>query len=171
VGAGGVSASPLPPPPSPSSYFPTDPWIFRYKTTVIVIVFLCVPDFFYEDGDRRASLSGGTKEKDDLTSVSNSSWPCSPEFIYQRRYMSRILALDLSPVPIFMKQICAKRLALKLILFESLSQTSLLAYFSVYLTLLKLYFLRNLFEAFPFHMIRGRGEIVSSQMEIIKTRK
>jgi hypothetical protein len=103
--------------PSPAHYFPTDPWIFRYKTTLSLLtssVFpsrrpvikskweVCLIDFFHEDGVRRASLSGGTKEKDDLSYVSYSSWPCSPEFIYQRRYMSRILALDLLPVPIFM---------------------------------------------------------------------
>jgi hypothetical protein len=50
--------------------------------------------------------------------------------------MSRILAMDLPLEHVFKKQICAKRLAVKLILFVGLSQTSFMAYCSVYLTLL-----------------------------------
>jgi hypothetical protein len=147
---------------------------------VTVIVFLCVPDFFDEDGDRRASLSGGTKEKDDLPFVSYSPWPCSPEFIYQRRYIRRILAMDLPPEHVFIKKICAKRLGLKLILFVGISYTSFLAYFSVYLTLLKVVFTTTptcskIFLLIWYMMLGGaigrRKEVVSNKMEIIKCRK
>jgi hypothetical protein len=71
--------------------------------------------------------------------------------------MNRILAMDLPPEHVFIKQICAKRLGLKLILFEGLSQTSFLAYFSVYLTVLKVSFSSTPVRGFSFSYDSGGG--------------